>query len=196
MSRQRAPAGTTSFSHRVSTPLSVCCLFGSPVPSLLGGRCHVSLSRLACSLCPSLFPRQQLLSHVCVKVNVSSSLSVEKGQPPFLPPSLPVHSVLLPHQAVALSLSLSATCSLARSLTISRPQQTVCPQTAADSGSAELQGCLLCLSFLRFYCYNCSPSLCVGKQLSMLTRAIQRHSFLFFLSSLVQVTHYKTTDVE
>lgn len=155
MSRQRAPAGTTSFSHRVSTPLSVCCLFGSPVPSLLGGRCHVSLSRLACSLCPSLFPRQQLLSHVCVKVNVSSSLSVEKGQPPFLPPSLFTQFYFLTRQWH--SLSLSATCSLARSFTVSRPQQTVCPQTAADSGSAELQGCLLCLSFLRFHATTVLP---------------------------------------
>lgn len=136
------------------------------------------------------------LTRVCQSQRQLLTLSRKRTAsfPPSLPPSLFTQFYFLTRQWH--SLSLSATCSLARSLTVSRPQQTVCPQTAADSGSAELQGCLLCLSFLRFYCYNCSPSLCVGKQLSMLTRAIQRHSFLFFLSSLVQVTHYKTTDVE
>lgn len=128
--------------------LGLICV--SAVPSLLDScvSCHVSLSCSAFSLCLShSFPTSSC-SHTCVSKSTSAPRPQSKKD--GLPPARPVyslHSVLLPHQAVTRSLSLSFTCSLACSLSVSRPQQTVCTQTAADGGSAKLQGCLLCLSF-------------------------------------------------
>lgn len=96
-------------------------------------------------------------SHTCVSKSTSAPHSQSKKDSLLssLPPSLFTQFYFLTRQWH--SLSLSATCSLARSLTVSRPQQTVCPQTAADSGSAELQGCLLCLSFLGFHATTALP---------------------------------------
>lgn len=91
------------------------------------------------------FPVAVALTRVCQSQRQLLPLSPKKDGPP---PSLSVYSltsVLLPHQSVALSLFLSVTLVLllARSL-FSR--QTVSPLSAADRGSAELQGCIFCSS--------------------------------------------------
>lgn len=103
-----------------------------------------AMSGAVLSLSPvhlALFSQQQLLSHVCVKVDVSSSRSVQKGRPPSLPPSLPLftHSqfYFLTRQWHSLSLSLSLLL-LARSLIPGHNRRSVL-RAAANGGSAELQ---------------------------------------------------------
>lgn len=134
-------------------------------------------------------------SHTCVSKSTSAPHSQSKKD--SLLSSLPPCSLSSTSSPGSGTLSLSLchlfSCSLVH-----------CFQATTDGLSSDCSWQWLCRAagvpalfiLSRFSCYNCSPSLCVGKQLSMLTRAIQRHSFLFFLSSLVQVTHYKTTDVE
>lgn len=143
---------STGRHSRLEECLLLCvswCIPAVVVPSVPDRcvHCHVSLP--AFSPTP-LLPRQQLLSHVCVNVSRrSSSSSDQKRTAPLL----------LPRQAVALSLSPSLTYSLARSL-------VVYSHTAADGGSAEMQGCLLLLF-----------SICSNAQVG---NCIHREYFLFF----------------
>lgn len=141
-----APAGTTSFS--LSSALSPSLwftrsLFPWSLPSLPCLRPTVTLSQA------------QLLSHTCVSKSAGQLLPWEwKGQPPCPLPNL---TSSLSYD----SLSLCVTYSAARSPSVCRPQQTVCSLTAADGGSAELQGCcrvhLLCfLSFISAFPLQCA----------------------------------------
>lgn len=170
-----SPWESTGRYYQFLPPENLCSSLGftrslSP-PFLRYSQCQPLLLSLA------LLPQQQSLSHVCQSQRQLLALSPKRTA--SLPPSL--LSVLLPHQAVALSLSV--TCSLACSLSVSRPQQTVCTQTAADSGSAEQPLCLLCLSFLCFLSTSPPSFLCIGKRLSLLTL------FYFFLFFLFNLTH-------
>lgn len=134
--------------------LNVSSVHPFPLSSVVDAM-SVSPARPAPSVPHALSPAAVALTRVSKSTSAPHSQSKTDSLLSSLPPCS-LSSTSSPGSGT-LSLSLSATCSLARSLSVSRPQQTVCPQTAADSGSAELQGCLLCLSFLGFLATTAHP---------------------------------------
>lgn len=173
--------------------LNVSSVHPFPLSSVVDAM-SVSPARPAPSVPHALSPAAVALTRVSKSTSAPHSQSKTDSLLSSLPPCS-LSSTSSPGSGT-LSLSLSLchlfSCSLA-----------LCFQATTDGLSSDCSWQWLCRAagvpalfiLSRFSCYNCPPSLCVGKQLSMLTRAIRRHNFLF-LFSLVQLTHYRTIDVE